>query len=570
MAAPSAGEANPHLEATGLQADAVVSRKQAQLNSSLPQDLLREAAAALRQAYDLVPQVSLGKVSAADADAVVEQLHDLFNRMLQICSDVDWLERRTSEVLDPRRLQIWRRHLEIVSWSRAWATLRGRQRTLQNAETIEGERTASSIGTTTEPLAVSFMHCFAEELKSSPNRILVAELESFVCARIAALREQQHSWQQLTQVPALWNFPAAATTRFHSFLEALQLSLGPAPSTRCHGNPQAGPLPHPTVQSNAVNCTSEGVRATAQEKSKRGYSGPPALPGEQSLAAPPEAFGLSYCCCAGRDPRFLSVLIGESQGMPMSTSDERKYREAAHRFNAAVARRASAAGREEVARVLRTGGWPGEAAYRFFAAELGGSLLLKSVWDDDEFLFGAGPIALHVHHDLTETDPDGNSYDNFELLQSWIPSRTKSKQKGKRRRRGSSDGGSGASRTIPRRSTMEGGKPKRRRPREAAERRKTKNRKRFKTTSSGSLVWRLPTKSKKVRRQGKPGRKSRRAQARFRTRPYRHAVQADKSLPRLPQAASRTSQHGPPSMHTQCFRDSVGRRNCLRSTSTED
>ena len=52
MAAPSAGEANPHLEATGLQADAVVSRKQAQLNSSLPQDLLREAAAALRQAYD--------------------------------------------------------------------------------------------------------------------------------------------------------------------------------------------------------------------------------------------------------------------------------------------------------------------------------------------------------------------------------------------------------------------------------------------------------------------------------------------------------------------------------------
>ena len=131
-----------------------------------------------------------------------------------------------------------------------------------------------------------FMHCFAEELKSSPNRILVAELESFVCARIAALREQQHSWQQLTQVPALWNFPAAATTRFHSFLEALQLSLGPAPSTRCHGNPQAGPLPHPTVQSNAANCTSEGVRATAQEKSKRGYSGPPALPGEQSAGSP--------------------------------------------------------------------------------------------------------------------------------------------------------------------------------------------------------------------------------------------------------------------------------------------
>lgn len=83
--------------------------------------------------YYLVPQVSLGQVSAQAADEATEHLHSLFHQILPICDDVAELEKKTTEWLDPRQLHIWRKHLDVVVWSRAWAALRARQKIAKEA-----------------------------------------------------------------------------------------------------------------------------------------------------------------------------------------------------------------------------------------------------------------------------------------------------------------------------------------------------------------------------------------------------------------------------------------------------
>ena len=181
----------------------------------------------------------------------------------------------------------------------------------------------------------------------------------------------------------------------------------------------AAPTPAPTA-----NADKEGVPATPEEKRKRGFAGMPVLPGGQSLAMPLDGFGLSYCCCCGQDAGFRSMMIAENDGLTISRSEERSFRSAARRFNMAVAKRASDAGRNDISRMLQVADWPGGEALQFFAEELGGSLLFGSCCDEDERLFGSGPIALHVYHDLTEPDPDGDSYDKFDLIQSWTLERT--------------------------------------------------------------------------------------------------------------------------------------------------
>ena len=90
----------------------------------------------------------------------------------------------------------------------------------------------------------------------------------------------------------------------------------------------------------------------------------------------------------------------------------------AHCFRAAVAARASRAGGKDIAARLQSGEWPSEAGLHFFAAELGGSLLITSIFAEEKVLFGHGPIRVHVLHGLTEPDPDGHSSGHFELLQS--------------------------------------------------------------------------------------------------------------------------------------------------------
>ena len=63
------------------------------------QKLVPEAAAALRQVYELVPEVSLGRVTAEAADTAVESLHAVSHRILPLCDDIEWLEQQTSELL---------------------------------------------------------------------------------------------------------------------------------------------------------------------------------------------------------------------------------------------------------------------------------------------------------------------------------------------------------------------------------------------------------------------------------------------------------------------------------------
>lgn len=264
----------------------------------------------------------------------------------------------------------------------------------------------------TESLATAFMRCFEEELRKPSNRKIVTELEATLCKGVETLLQQGFSWQQIRQLPSQWHFPAIPAAQCLAFLDAIQESLGPKPMS-------SAPTPAPTA-----NADKEGVPATPEEKRKRGFAGMPVLPGGQSLAMPLDGFGLSYCCCCGQDAGFRSMMIAENDGLTISRSEERSFRSAARRFNMAVAKRASDAGRDDISRMLQVADWPGGEALQFFAEELGGSLLFGSCCDKDERLFGSGPIALHVYHDLTEPDPDGDSYDKFDLIQSWTLERT--------------------------------------------------------------------------------------------------------------------------------------------------
>ena len=44
------------------------------------------------EVYELVPEVSLGRVSAQQAEQATERLHSLVGQLLQKCDNVSWLE----------------------------------------------------------------------------------------------------------------------------------------------------------------------------------------------------------------------------------------------------------------------------------------------------------------------------------------------------------------------------------------------------------------------------------------------------------------------------------------------
>ncbi|CAE7864620.1 unnamed protein product, partial [Symbiodinium microadriaticum] len=120
-------------------------------------------------------------------------------------------------------------------------------------------------------------------------------------------------------------------------------------------------------------------------------------------------------------PQFAGGIDVEAIGnffRQASAEADAKGYASAHCFRAAVAARASRAGGKDIAARLQSGEWPSEAGLHFFAAELGGSLLITSIFAEEKVLFGHGPIRVHVLHGLTEPDPDGHSSGHFELLQS--------------------------------------------------------------------------------------------------------------------------------------------------------
>ena len=47
--------------------------------------------------------------------------------------------------------------------------------------------------------------------------------------------------------------------------------------------------------------------------------------------------------------------------------------------------------------------------------------MITSIYSELPFLFGEGPLAVHVWHGLTEPDAAGESSGHFELIQSWLP-----------------------------------------------------------------------------------------------------------------------------------------------------
>ena len=167
----------------------------------LRQDLLAQSLASLIEVYDLVPEVSLGKVSAGEADRATERLHGLFDQLLGECDNVSWLERQASQVLDPDRLHIWRKHLDIVLWSRAWSALRAQQRKAHTAtaaaSTELSDADAENILPAAAPLANAFMRSFEEELRAQPRKEVVAEAEKLVAQEVQALLQQNYSWEHL-------------------------------------------------------------------------------------------------------------------------------------------------------------------------------------------------------------------------------------------------------------------------------------------------------------------------------------------------------------------------------------
>ncbi|CAE7542386.1 unnamed protein product [Symbiodinium sp. CCMP2592] len=396
------------------------------------QELLAKSTATLTEVYQLVPEVSLGRVSAQQADEAIERLHNVFGQLLERCDNVSWMERQAAEVLDANQLHIWRKHLDIVLWTRAWSALRAQQRKTKssNAESKQlSEAEAESIVPAAAPLGNAFMCMFQEELRAEPDKKAITEAEQRISQAVQALLEQSFSWDHIFEIPDLLNFPATAAERFLELMQALQLSREPAASEA--SNDQVDYL----ARAAPYDPLSEGVIASEDEIANRGHAGVPLLPEGAPQPVPPDGLCLSYACVGAQNPRYLAKMRRDRSGFVVDEREASRFRTAALNFRAAVAVRARRAARADIATALQSGDWPSEAALHFFAEELGGSLMVTSLFSEEKMLFGQGPITVHVLHGVTEPDADGHSSGHFELLQSWLPadekpsgSRTKKKR----------------------------------------------------------------------------------------------------------------------------------------------
>ena len=407
------------------------------LPDSLLQELIVAAAAALREVYQLVPGVSLGEVTARAVEGAERKLHALFEALLDKCDNVSYLQRQTAELLEPEKLFIWRRHLDIILWSRAWNSLRKQQK--EAGQSADPEETSSTMDAEAENilpaggvLAGAFMDYFQEGLHVRPRQDRLRDLEDQISQEVQTLLKQGFDWTQILHLPNLVDFPAAAAIEFRELMTGFRLSYSPE-DVRAEA----------TVEEPAAyDPMSEGTVATDAEIGRRGYAGPPTLPDGAPQPVPPDGLCLSYACVGAHNTEFLSALQRDRSGFVVNPRQDRRFRAAAERFCDAVAGRARAAGRSDVERELRRRDWPGEAALHFFAQELQGSLLITSIYSDMPILFGEGPLAVHVWHGLTEPDAAGHSSGHFELIQSWLPqSRGKDVNRSKpRKRRHESDG----------------------------------------------------------------------------------------------------------------------------------
>ena len=234
----------------------------------------------------------------------------------------------------------------------------------------------------------------------------------------------------VAQPPSEWQWTQGA-----ELMHALQLSQKPLPRSRVRSPEGASAL---LAAASPYDPLSQGTVATEEEIRSRGYAGAPTLPEGAPQAVPPDGLCLSYACVGAQNPRHLANMMRDRSGFVLNASESRKFRVAALNFRAAVAARATRAGRNDIAARLRSGEWPSEAALHFFAEELGGSLLITSIFAEEKILFGRGPIRVHVLHGLTEPDPDGHSSGHFELLQSWLPSDSGSSASAAKKKRKSS------------------------------------------------------------------------------------------------------------------------------------
>ncbi|CAE7386170.1 PIF1 [Symbiodinium sp. CCMP2592] len=399
------------------------------------QELLAKSTATLTEVYQLVPEVSLGRVSAQQADEAIERLHNVFGQLLERCDNVSWMERQAAEVLDANQLHIWRKHLDIVLWTRAWSALRAQQRKTKssNAESKQlSEAEAESIVPAAAPLGNAFMCMFQEELRAEPDKKAITEAEQRISQAVQALLEQSFSWDHIFEIPDLLNFPATAAERFLELMQALQLSREPAASEA--SNDQVDFL----ARAAPYDPLSEGVIASEDEIANRGHAGVPLLPEGAPQPVPPDGLCLSYACVGAQNPRYLAKMHRDRSGFVVDEREASRFRTAALNFRAAVAVRARRAARADIATALQSGDWPSEAALHFFAEELGGSLMVTSLFSEEKMLFGQGPITVHVLHGVTEPDADGHSSGHFELLQSWLPADEKPSSSRTKKKRSSS------------------------------------------------------------------------------------------------------------------------------------
>eukprot|EP00973_Karenia_brevis_P076847 10673383-Karenia_brevis.AAC.1 len=107
-------------------------------------------------------------------------------------------------------------------------------------------------------------------------------------------------------------------------------------------------------------------------------------------------------------------------GFFQSRSDRRSMHRLARQLRQRIMNHALAAGRDDVLQMLHNE-LPGDIAFPFYAAELGGSIMISQLYGDPEtfppMVYGQGPLMMHLAVYNIGSDQGSN---HFELVQSWF------------------------------------------------------------------------------------------------------------------------------------------------------
>eukprot|EP00973_Karenia_brevis_P090302 12401907-Karenia_brevis.AAC.1 len=163
-----------------------------------------------------------------------------------------------------------------------------------------------------------------------------------------------------------------------------------------------------------------GVIATHDALSERQPVNPKCLPEDAAIPVPPDGHCLEYCCLAAMNLTAFRNLPQTEAGWFQLAEDGSMMRSLARQFRQRVIQHATNAQRTDVVKSLRTD-LPADAALRFYAAELGGSILVSQAYADPvdypPMLHGDGPLVMHVY---VHNHGRGAGSNHFELVQSWM------------------------------------------------------------------------------------------------------------------------------------------------------